>query len=137
MNWKNWTLFGSYKTWDCFLNSLTESVCQISLIGLAHLLFFRYTVIQKKMAQIIWFVTTWKVSKYGVFSGPYFPAFGLNAEIYQVNLRIQSEYRKIWTRKTSVFGHFSRGACRRVSYIILFQWSHFECFLNQNNLNAI
>ena len=22
--------------------------------------------------------TAWKVSKYGVFSGPYFPAFGLN-----------------------------------------------------------
>ena len=52
--------------------------------------------------------TAWKVSKYGVFSGPYFPAFGLNTEIYSVNLRIQSEYRKIRTRKTSVFGHFSR-----------------------------
>ena len=26
--------------------------------------------------------TTWKVSKYGVFSGPYFPAFGLNTERY-------------------------------------------------------
>ena len=25
-------------------------------------------------------VTAWKVSKYGVFSGPYFPAFGLNTE---------------------------------------------------------
>ena len=32
--------------------------------------------------------TTWKVSKYGVFSGPYFPAFG--------------------PEKTSAFGHFSR-----------------------------
>ena len=47
------------------------------------------------------------MSKYGVFSGPYFPVFGLNAEIYGVNLRIQSEYRKIWTRNNSVFGHFS------------------------------
>ena len=26
--------------------------------------------------------TTWKVSKYGVFSGPYFPVFGLNTEKY-------------------------------------------------------
>ena len=26
--------------------------------------------------------TAWKVSKYGVFSGPYFPAFGLNTERY-------------------------------------------------------
>ena len=41
-------------------------------------------------------------------SGPYFPVFGLNTEIYSLNLRIQSEYRKIRTRKNSVFGHFSR-----------------------------
>ena len=38
--------------------------------------------------------TAWKVSKYGVISGLYFPVFGLNTEIY---LRIQSEYRKIRT----------------------------------------
>ena len=48
------------------------------------------------------------MSIYGVFSGPYFPVFVLNTEINGVNLRIQSEYRKIWTRKNSVFGHFSR-----------------------------
>ena len=30
-----------------------------------------------------------KVSKYGVFSGPYFPVFGLNMDIYGVNLRIE------------------------------------------------
>ena len=27
-------------------------------------------------------VTAWKVSKYGVFSGPYFPVFGLNTGKY-------------------------------------------------------
>ena len=53
------------------------------------------------------FLTALKLSKYGVFSGPYFPVFGLNTEIYGVNLRIQSEYRKMRTRKNSVFGHFS------------------------------
>ena len=52
--------------------------------------------------------TTRKVSKYEVFSGPYFPAFGLITERYEVSLRIQSECRKIQTRKNSVFGHFSR-----------------------------
>ena len=52
--------------------------------------------------------TAWKVPKYGAFSGSYFPVFGLNTEIYGVNLRIQSEYRKIPTRKSSVFGQFSR-----------------------------
>ena len=52
--------------------------------------------------------TVRKLSKYGGFFGPYFPAFALNTEIYGVNLRLQSKYRKIWTRKSYVFGHFSR-----------------------------
>ena len=34
------------------------------------------------------------------YSGPYFPAFGLNTEIYRVSPRIQSEGGKIRTRKT-------------------------------------
>ena len=55
--------------------------------------------------------TVWKVSKYRVFSGLYFPVFGLNADIYGVNLRIQSEYRKIRTRKNSVCGRFLRSNC--------------------------
>ena len=42
------------------------------------------------------------VSKYGVFPGPYFPAFGLNAERYEVSLRIQSKCGIIRTRKNSV-----------------------------------
>ena len=42
------------------------------------------------------------------FFGPYFPVFGLNTEIYSVNIRAQSEYRKIRIRKNSVFEHFSR-----------------------------
>ena len=44
--------------------------------------------------------TAWKVSKYGVISGPYFPVFGLNTERYSVSLRIQSEDGKIGTRIT-------------------------------------
>ena len=52
--------------------------------------------------------TVWKVSKYGNFPGPYFPVSRLNTEIYGVNIRIQSKYGKIRTRKNSVFEHFSR-----------------------------
>ena len=55
-----------------------------------------------------WPYTAWKVSRYGVFSGPYFLAFGLNTERYGVSLRIQSECGKIRARKNSVFRHFSR-----------------------------
>ena len=50
--------------------------------------------------------TVWKVSKYGVFSGPYFPILGPEKIPYLgVSLRVQSEYGKIQTRKN--FGHFS------------------------------
>ena len=40
------------------------------------------------------------------FCGPYFPAFGLNTEIYGVNIRIQSKYWKIRTRKTPYLDTF-------------------------------
>ena len=52
--------------------------------------------------------TAWKVSKYGVISGQYFSVSGLNTEICWLNLRIQSEYRKMRTKNNSVFGQFSR-----------------------------
>ena len=57
--------------------------------------------------------TVWKVSKYGVISGPYSSVFGLNTEIYLVNLHIQFEDRKIRTRNNSGFGHFSRSIMHR------------------------
>ena len=40
------------------------------------------------------------------FSGPYFPAFGLNTERYGVSLHIQSECGKIRTRKTPITDTF-------------------------------
>ena len=60
---------------------------------------------------IIFFIATaWKVSKYGVFSGPYFPAFGLNTERYSVSLRIAPNAKKYGPEKTSILGHFSCSA---------------------------
>ena len=61
---------------------------------------------------------TWKVSTYGAFSGPHFPVLGLNIS---VNLRIQSEYRKMRARKNYVFGHFSRSvtiAARKIFFCL-------------------
>ena len=52
-------------------------------------------------------IVAWNASKYRVFSAPYFPAFRLNTEKYEVSLRIQWEFGKIGTRKNSVFGHIS------------------------------
>ena len=55
----------------------------------------------------IYVYTAWKVSKYWVFSGLYFPVFRLNTKISGANLHFQSKFRKIRTRKNSVFGHLS------------------------------
>ena len=40
------------------------------------------------------------------FSGPYFPAFGLNTKIYRLNLRIQSKCTKNRGRKTANTDNF-------------------------------
>ena len=59
------------------------------------------------------------------FSGPYFPAFGLNTDRYFVSLRIQSECEKIRTRKNSVFEHLSRSLFYLLSFtFILFPSLH-------------
>ena len=67
--------------------------------------------------------TAWKVCKYGVFSDRYFPIFGLNTEIYSINLRIQSEYRKIRTSKNSVSGYFSQTVTPKFILFIWNSWS--------------
>ena len=50
------------------------------------------------------------------FSGPYFPAFGLNTERYEVSLSIQPECGKIRTRRKSVFTHISHMGLNRAMY---------------------
>ena len=69
------------------------------------------------------------MSEYGVFFGPYFPAFGLNTEVYSVNLRIQSKCEKIRTRKNSVFGQFSRSVLLAILENIRFLGKMFSIFL--------
>lgn len=46
--------------------------------------------------------TTWTVSKYGVFSRPYFPVFGLNIEKYSISLRSQFKCGKYLQCKSNV-----------------------------------
>ena len=62
----------------------------------------------------------WKLSGSGVLSGPYFPTFGLNTDIYKVeDFHVQSECKKIQTKKNPGSGtfHFSRAV--RVTGIYL------------------
>ena len=45
---------------------------------------------------------------------------------YFVNLRIQSEFRKIRTRNDSVFGHFSRSDSEYVNLILSVKYPYIE-----------
>ena len=62
-----------------------------------------------------WKTTAWNVSKYGVF-------------FWSVFSCIRTEYRKIRTRKNSVFGHFSRGehVNHRDEYGLALRSLHFQ-----------
>ena len=53
-------------------------------------------------------LTAWKVSKYGVYSGPYFPAFGLNTERYFV---FSPNAGKYGPEKTPYLDTFSCSVC--------------------------
>ena len=61
------------------------------------------------------FNTAWKVSKYGVFSGPYFPPFGLNTERY-------------WISRFSKYDLLASS----ISFFVIDQFS-FCCFLYNPN----
>ena len=73
-----------------------------------------YSIISWKTALNFSSYTAWKVSQYGVFSGPYFPAFGLNKERY------------------GVLGHFSRsGRLQFAEWTSSFKRSRPELFLGK------
>ena len=73
-----------------------------------------YRNAKQYLLKVIYFA--WKVSKYWVFSGPNFPVFRVNTEIYSVNLRIQSKNRKIRTRKTPYLNTFHAVLLKFKSY---------------------
>ena len=64
---------------------------------------WKYSIISETNSPFRTPSTAWKVYKYGVLSGPYFPAFGLTTEKYGVS---QSKCEKVRTRKNPVFGTF-------------------------------
>ena len=65
------------------------------------------TVFEEEIIYLDWLATTaWKVSKHGLFFGPYLPVLWLNTEIYGVNLRIQPEYGKYGPERTRYLDTF-------------------------------
>ena len=84
----------SVLAWYCLYN---QFVCFI--LGTTTMNLYLIKIIQNSERENAETKTVWKVSKYGVFSGPYFSVFELNTEICSVILCIQSEFRKMRTRK--------------------------------------
>ena len=97
-----WTFFGCF---DTFIKNKVKKISK--QIAFPFKIFVSMSCSCVALAE---FNTGWKVSKYGVFFDPYFLAFGLNTERYEVSLHIQSKCGKIRTRKNSVFGHISHSA---------------------------
>ena len=92
--------------WGCWFGKKTKKI----IVLLLHSSWFNCTKVKRLVSTTD---TAQKVSKYGVFSGPYFPALGLNMDRYEASLRIQSESGKTRTRKSYVLGHFSNSVCSR------------------------
>ena len=117
-----WTLFSESKL-TISLDQNSEILCGLLLLYvqievyqnllLPHNFFFFFKKRSGTRTSVPSFISAWffhyvNSVQMRSFYGPYFPVFGLNADIYTINHRIQSEYREIRTRKNSVFGHISR-----------------------------
>ena len=112
-------MLSAFFIFRCFTSKSKPLQYIFAIWGFAekHSINFLKQTFQEKATEIIhwrhlkrysWFITAWKVSKYRVISGPYFPASGLNTERFEVSLCIQSKWGKIRTRRNSAFGQFSR-----------------------------
>ena len=66
----------------------------------------------------------------------YIPTFGINTEIYSVNLCVLSKYRKIRNGKNSVCGYFSRSANSQKS-ICFHKFYQAESFLKKSQIFAV
>ena len=114
--WVNWLDRNVNKLWQGGNDSANAAICVPKCyLYLLYVIFTYFMRLERKRSNqpnTESKLTAWKVFKYGIFSGLFFPVFGLNTDIYSVNLHIQSEYfLYIRTRKNSVFGHFSRCDC--------------------------
>ena len=94
-NWHKELLYSSYFLFKFRSNCLMSTFCLFTFLSANIVTFF---AIMTPFSAVMFMIecsvtqsgiriksdmsTTWKVSKYGVFSGPYFPAFGLNTERY-------------------------------------------------------
>ena len=109
------------------MKSIGKKACKTKVIG-TKLTSFLYLLHCVRSARIL------------SFSGPHFPAFGLNTERYGVSLRIQSECGKIPTRNTArlarVDSHCKR-ACSAHCLILLANHYNSNDIVNNDSLSSV
>ena len=105
-------------------DTYTENICQFLKLCENQIISKNYGIIFYHKVYIFL-----KVSGYGDFLVrifPYSPVFGLNTENYRENLRIQSKYGKIRTRKTQNTDTFHAVLLTRKCQKV---WQFFHCDL--------
>ena len=83
----------------CLLNHLDFTISELYTPALG----LRYRCFNHNLMDLlscVKMVTLCKKCTYSEFSGLHVPTFGMNTDIYSVNLQIQYEYGKMWPRKT-------------------------------------
>ena len=78
---------------------------------------------------IFWKNSVWKISKYGVFSGPHFPAFRLNTERYVARMRENTDQKK--TTYLDTFHTVKHISIQRLSFVKLFKFANIIIFSGQ------
>ena len=85
--------------------------------------------------------TAWQVLTYGVFSGLYFPKFGLNAEIFRGDPRFQSQYKIKDQKKLCIWTLFTQWSSLKVTIVetigFLFRSSRLHVFYQKFALKNI
>ena len=83
----------------------------------------------------------WQVLTYGVFSGLYFPKFGLNAEIFRGDPRFQSQYKNKDQKKLCIWTLFTQWSSLKVTIVetigFLFRSSRLHVFYQKFALKNI
>ena len=78
---------------------------------------------------IFWKNSVWKISKYGVFSGPHFPAFRLNTERCVARMPENTDQKK--TPYLDTFHTMKHISIQRLSFVKLFKFANIIIFSGQ------
>ena len=97
----NWVSFISQTKLICFI----INIWPIRFLWSVIFCITRFLYKKALFGVFSYYFTAWKVFQYGVFSSPYFPAFGLNTVSPHCQMRKNTDHKKlrIWTLFTQYF----------------------------------